>query len=49
MFNIIEKQIQWGGKTLSLETGHIARQADGAVLANTVNRSACTVVAQKPK
>ncbi|HBL87892.1 MAG TPA: hypothetical protein DD399_13965, partial [Alcanivorax sp.] len=24
---------EWGGKTLTLETGQIARQADGAVLA----------------
>ncbi|WP_338665436.1 polyribonucleotide nucleotidyltransferase [Pararoseomonas sp. SCSIO 73927] len=27
------KDIDWGGKTLTLETGKIARQADGAVLA----------------
>ncbi|WP_376098771.1 polyribonucleotide nucleotidyltransferase [Roseomonas sp. CCTCC AB2023176] len=27
------KDIPWGGKTLTLETGKIARQADGAVLA----------------
>jgi polyribonucleotide nucleotidyltransferase len=27
------KDINWGGKTLTLETGKIARQADGAVLA----------------
>ncbi len=32
-FNIVEKEINWGGKTLSLKTGKIARQADGAVLA----------------
>ena len=25
--------MEWGGKTLTLETGRIARQADGAVLA----------------
>jgi polyribonucleotide nucleotidyltransferase len=33
MFDIKRKTIEWGGKTLSLETGRIARQADGAVLA----------------
>ena len=27
------KDLDWGGKTLSLETGKIARQADGAVIA----------------
>ena len=32
MFNITRKSIEWGGKTLTLETGKIARQADGAVL-----------------
>jgi polyribonucleotide nucleotidyltransferase len=33
MFDIKRKTIEWGGKTLVLETGRIARQADGAVLA----------------
>ncbi|MDX1711859.1 MAG: polyribonucleotide nucleotidyltransferase, partial [Rhodovibrionaceae bacterium] len=33
MFDIHRKEIQWGGRTLTLETGRIARQADGAVLA----------------
>uniref|UniRef100_UPI0039832AF2 polyribonucleotide nucleotidyltransferase n=1 Tax=Phenylobacterium sp. TaxID=1871053 RepID=UPI0039832AF2 len=33
MFNIKRKTIEWGGKTLTLETGRMARQADGAVLA----------------
>lgn len=32
MFNIIKKSIEWGGRTLELETGRIARQAGGAVL-----------------
>ncbi len=32
MFNITRKSIEWGGRTLTLETGRIARQADGAVL-----------------
>ncbi|MYI90583.1 MAG: polyribonucleotide nucleotidyltransferase, partial [Rhodobacteraceae bacterium] len=33
MFNIITKAIEWGGQTLTLETGKIARQADGCVMA----------------
>ncbi|MEA3013044.1 MAG: polyribonucleotide nucleotidyltransferase [Sphingomonadales bacterium] len=33
MFNTKKVEIEWGGKTLTLETGRIARQADGAVLA----------------
>jgi polyribonucleotide nucleotidyltransferase len=33
MFNAIKKSIQWGGETLTLETGKIARQADGTVIA----------------
>src|SRR4051812_34646051 len=33
MFDIKRKTIEWAGKTLTLETGRVARQADGAVLA----------------
>jgi polyribonucleotide nucleotidyltransferase len=33
MFNEIRKSIQWGDETLTLETGKIARQADGSVIA----------------
>ena len=33
MFNITTKSIQWGGETLTLETGKVARQADGSVIA----------------
>ncbi|HEY9216564.1 MAG TPA: polyribonucleotide nucleotidyltransferase [Phenylobacterium sp.] len=33
MFDIKRKTIEWGGKTLTLETGRMARQADGAVVA----------------
>ena len=32
MFKITKKTIEWGGRELTLETGRIARQADGAVL-----------------
>src|SRR4051812_32761844 len=33
MFNITRKETNWGGRKLVLETGRVARQADGAVLA----------------
>ena len=33
MFEITRKSIEWGGRTLSLEAGRAARQADGAVIA----------------
>ena len=33
MFDIKRKSIDWAGRKLTLETGRIARQADGAVLA----------------
>ena len=33
MFNVHTVEIEWAGRTLKLETGKIARQADGAVLA----------------
>ncbi|MCJ8157979.1 polyribonucleotide nucleotidyltransferase [Sphingomonas sp. LaA6.9] len=33
MFNTKTVEIEWGGQTLKLETGRVARQADGAVLA----------------
>src|SRR5215469_16056571 len=33
MFNTIVEEIEWGGRKLTLETGRVARQADGAVVA----------------
>ncbi|SMY08979.1 polyribonucleotide nucleotidyltransferase [Flavimaricola marinus] len=33
MFNTVTKSIQWGEETLTLETGKVARQADGSVIA----------------
>jgi polyribonucleotide nucleotidyltransferase len=33
MFNVTRKSIQWGNETLTLETGRVARQADGSVIA----------------
>ena len=48
MFEIYRKEIDWGGKTLTLETGKIARQADGAVLATMGETTVlCTAVAAK--
>ncbi len=32
MFNIVNKSIEWGGKTLEIETGKVARQAQGSVI-----------------
>ena len=34
MFNYFRKELDWGGRKLVLETGKIARQADGSVLAS---------------
>ena len=34
MFNTKTVSIEWGGQTLTLETGKVARQADGAVMAS---------------
>jgi polyribonucleotide nucleotidyltransferase len=33
MFNVTKKSIEWGEDTLTLETGKVARQADGSVVA----------------
>ncbi|PJF08655.1 polyribonucleotide nucleotidyltransferase [Pseudorhodobacter sp. MZDSW-24AT] len=33
MFNVTRKSIQWGNETLTLESGKVARQADGSVIA----------------
>ncbi|TVQ59460.1 MAG: polyribonucleotide nucleotidyltransferase, partial [Rhodobacteraceae bacterium] len=51
MFDIVRKEIQWGGETLTLETGKIARQADGAVVATYGETSvlATVVFEKKPK
>ena len=48
MFDVHRKEIEWAGRKLVLETGKIARQADGAVLATYGETSVlCTAVAQK--
>ena len=48
MFDIVRKEIDWGGRPLILETGRIARQADAAVMASLGETAVlCTVVAEK--
>jgi polyribonucleotide nucleotidyltransferase len=48
MFNIHRETLDWGGRPLILETGKIARQADGAVLATYgETKVLATVVAAK--
>ena len=48
MFKTAKRQVQWGNSTLTLETGKIARQADGAVVATYGETVVlCTVVGQK--
>ena len=48
MFNITREEIEWAGRKLVLETGKIARQADGAVMATYGGTTVlCTVVAQR--
>ncbi|PIV74275.1 MAG: polyribonucleotide nucleotidyltransferase [Rhodobacteraceae bacterium CG17_big_fil_post_rev_8_21_14_2_50_65_11] len=51
MFNITTKSMQWGEETLTLETGKIARQADGSVIATLGETSVMANVtfAKEPK
>ena len=51
MFDIAREEMQWGGETLTLETGKMARQADGAVVATYGETSvlATVVYEKKPK
>jgi polyribonucleotide nucleotidyltransferase len=48
MFNTKTVSLEWGGQTLTLETGKVARQADGAVIA-TLGETVvlCAVTAAK--
>ncbi len=52
MFNIVKKEMQWGDETLTLETGRVARQADGSVIATLGETSVLAAVTfareQKP-
>src|ERR1700730_17996683 len=48
MFQVYRKELNWGGRRLVLETGRVARQADGAVLATYGETTVlCTAVAMK--
>ena len=51
MFEIHREEIDWGGRRLVLETGRLARQADGAVLASYGETTvlAAVVSAKTPK
>ena len=51
MFNIQSEEINWGGRTLKIETGKIARQADGAVVVTYGGTSVIATVCaeKKPK
>jgi len=48
MFKVVRQEIEWAGRSLVLETGKIARQADGAVMATYGGTTVlCTVVGAK--
>ena len=48
MFHITRRELNWGGRPLVLESGRIARQADGAVLASYGETTVlCTAVAAR--
>ncbi|MDT1062799.1 polyribonucleotide nucleotidyltransferase [Paracoccus sp. CPCC 101403] len=51
MFDEVKKSIQWGEETLTLETGKVARQADGSVIATLGETSVMANVtfAKEPK
>src|ERR1700759_3944 len=48
MFKVHRKEIEWGGRKLILETGKIARQADGAIMATYGETTVlCTAVGMR--
>ncbi|WP_299348616.1 polyribonucleotide nucleotidyltransferase [uncultured Shimia sp.] len=51
MFDVTTKSMQWGEETLTLETGKVARQADGCVIATLGETSVMAAVtfAKAPK
>src|SRR5438045_336953 len=51
MFKVFRKEVDWAGRKLVLETGKMARQADGAVLATYGGTTvlATVVAAKSPK
>ena len=48
MFDIHRVEIEWGGRKLRLETGHMARQADAAVVAQYGETSVLATVVGVP-
>jgi len=51
MFKVFRKEVDWAGRKLILETGKVARQADGAVMATYGGTTvlATVVYEKKPK
>src|SRR6476660_4000954 len=51
MFDMLRVELDWGGRKLTLETGKVARQADGAVVATYGETTvlAAVVAAKQPK
>ncbi|MDI1345620.1 MAG: polyribonucleotide nucleotidyltransferase, partial [Pseudolabrys sp.] len=51
MFKVHRVELDWGGRPLVLETGRVARQADGAVYASYGDTTvlATVVAAKKPR
>src|SRR3954452_23628701 len=51
MFDMHREELTWGGRNLTLETGRVARQADGAVWATYGDTTvlAAIVSAKEPK
>ena len=51
MFNEVKKTMQWGEETLTLESGRVARQADGSVIATLGETTVMAAVtfAKEPK
>ena len=48
MFDVHRKELEWAGRTLVIETGKVARQADGAVMVTYGETTVlCTAVAQR--
>lgn len=48
VFNVIRKCMEWGGRSLSLETGRIARQASGAVVVDYGGTLVLSTVVSQP-
>ena len=48
MFDVHRKELEWAGRTLVIETGKVARQADGAVMVTYGETTVlCTAVSQR--